>query len=340
MPTGLCLVLLCTLFLSPKEIQIFFSNHKIQLKQAEKLISTPNKESLKDKLLLSMHSAPLHSRPLRLYALQQEDPERELFLCQQSAARAPSNFLVWYTLADYYERNKMWSQSWEMWNKALQLNLPVGTDPEFFISQALKHQPEAALLTAIPIRPDRIHDALYWLTKNGYGQLALNYAEAFSDLDPQILDDYVRLLVRNGQCQKAWLMRPEIKTCQQARLEAKISTCLNSTSTSVKAYERAIGYCGSRPELERYLMHAELRSGMAVSIPKAHKYLSKTPTIYLRRLLIHALISNKEYDQAREQIELLIEQGAAKNGEIEDLKRIRQGLPPSFYPLQFNDPAN
>ena len=87
-------------------------------------------------------------------------------------------------------------------------------------------------------------------------------------------------------------------------------------------------------------MHAQLRSGIAAGIPKAHKYLSQNPTVNLRRLLIHALVSNKEYDQAREQIELLIEQGAAKNGEIEDLKRIRQGLPPYFYPFKFSDPEN
>ena len=123
--------------------------------------------------------------------------------------------------ADYYQRNKMWTESWSMWNKTLQLNLPIGTEPDLFISQALKHQPEAALLTAIPLRADRIHDALYWLTKNGYEQLALNYAEAFYDLDPQILDDYIRLLVRNDDCQKAWSIRPEIQNCQQACLKLR-----------------------------------------------------------------------------------------------------------------------
>ena len=313
------------------ENSIFASHTQIQ-KQAELEYKKKHYTTSQDLLLLSIQTAPLRARPLRIY---NQIPTENFGTYTQSVIdRAPNDVYSYISAARIAMRQDKKIESWKYWNQALSLQVPNNNHSESLVKEALQVDPHIALFYAIPIQNERLRNAINYMIEEGRIKESILFMENFYDLAPEFQYLYAKLLYIDNQCQKAWKYHQPAINCPTSQLESKIASCLQSNSS--KYHRKTVGLCGRDPDFELEYLKAQLREGLASSTSQAVQFLKEHPQNYeIRRLLIHCLLRNNDPQYAQIHLRYLIQENVATEAEKKDLILLRNRKPTQHYPLSF-----
>jgi O-antigen ligase len=291
--------------------------------------------------LSAIRSAPFSSRPLRQYALtvRHRDTQKSINLAIQSTKLAPSNVLTWISLAELYTLEKNDEKAILAWKKALLLDFPNNDDALPFIRKALSIpiSLEQKIRVLSSTRDDRTRQMAQVLYENN------NFHEAEKLLAPLLEEDtqtqilQAELYLKTKRPHKAWelLSQHPPKNCRLARNIAKALLQSGKSKESIQYYRIAIDHCGATEGLSRQLLIARLLQGEERATMEASLLLrNKDKNIRIRRLLLHALATQKDYKAMIPHLKKLQEQQVLTETEFDDIKRIQYGLPIFSYPLE------
>ena len=246
--------------------------------------------------------------------------------------------IPWMSYAELLAQDKQFMASLQNWKTTLSLNVPENDNAATYFKKIL----------ALPIPIESVIEHLNFERRDRMLQLArvlsdqgeIDYAQKllvpFLEKDEHMQLLMAELYLKQNKAAQAWdiLQHHRPKNCRLAKLSAKSLLLSGLSKEAIRYYRIAMDHCGANKSLSRMLLIARLIEGEERAIMEAlHLLRTKSKNTRIRRLVLHNLALNGDYQSMIPHLQKLKEQQKITPEESDDLQRILYGLPLEYYPL-------